>query len=228
MALEETGRSSMSTCGWTSTSMPSRGASATSRSRRADPTFAEMKVVADGDARNPQPLDQFMVNEILRAGPGAGLVEGHDDGARKAGCGQQAELIGLVGQPELGGVGAEVAPRVRLESDRQRRPPMRPAHFQRRGDDGPMPEMNPVEIAHRHHRSLRDRGGRRRIADNGKNSSHFNEVSSGEALGSMVPPDRDLGVRGKSSRAVRPAFRCGLPRRDPGQLTGCLMADASP
>jgi len=182
-----------------------------------------MEVVADGDPRNSEPLDQFMVNEILRAGPGAGLVEGHDDGAGKAGCGQQAQLGGLVGQPELGGVGAEVAPWVRLEGDRQRRPAMRPAHFQRRGDDGPVPEMNTVEIAHRHHRSLRDRGGRRRIADNGKNSSHFNEFSRvchGEPLGSVVPPNRDLGVSGKSSRAVRLTFCCGLRRRDPGSVNG--------
>ena len=154
--------------------------------RRADAAFAEMEVVADGDAGNPEPLDQFMVNEILRAGPGAGLVEGHDDGAREAGCGQQAQLIGLIGQAELGGVRAEVAPRVRLEGDCQRRPAMRPAHVQRRGDHGPVAEMNTVEIAHRHHRSLGDRGGGRGIADNGKNSSHFNEISFSRTVGRVV------------------------------------------
>jgi len=56
--------------------------------RRADPALAEMKVVADRDAADPKPLDQVMVNEILRRGPGPGLVEGHDDGAREPGSSQ--------------------------------------------------------------------------------------------------------------------------------------------
>ena len=82
--------------------MPSRGASLTKQARRADPALAEMKVVADRDAADSEPLDQVMVNEILRRGAGAGLVEGHDHGAGEPGSGQQPQLAGLVGQPELG------------------------------------------------------------------------------------------------------------------------------
>ncbi len=58
------------------------------QARRADPALAEMKVVADRDAADPEPLDQIMVNEILRRGPGAALVEGHHHGAGKPGAGQ--------------------------------------------------------------------------------------------------------------------------------------------
>ncbi len=47
-----------------------------------------MKVIADSNTADPEPLDQIVVNEILRAGAGAGLVEGHDHGAGKAGSGQ--------------------------------------------------------------------------------------------------------------------------------------------
>ena len=63
-----------------------------------------MKVVADRDAADPEPLDQIMVNEILRRGPGAGLVERHDHGAGEPGPGQKPQFSGLVGEPELGGI----------------------------------------------------------------------------------------------------------------------------
>src|ERR1700691_1056035 len=39
------------------------------KARRSDPALAEMKVVAHRDAADPKPLDQVMVNEILRRGP---------------------------------------------------------------------------------------------------------------------------------------------------------------
>src|SRR6266851_6886460 len=43
------------------------------QARRSDPALAEMKVVADRDAAYSEPLDQVMVNEILRRGAGPGL-----------------------------------------------------------------------------------------------------------------------------------------------------------
>ena len=73
------------------------------QARRADSPFAEMEVVADRDAADAEPGDQIMVNEILRRGAGAGLVEGHDDGTGEARAGQQPQLVGLVGQAELRG-----------------------------------------------------------------------------------------------------------------------------
>ena len=66
------------------------------QARRADAALAEMKVVADGNPADAQPLDQVMVNEILRRGAGAGLVEGHDHGAGQPRRGQQPQLVGLV------------------------------------------------------------------------------------------------------------------------------------
>src|SRR5271169_3627619 len=61
------------------------GRLADQKARGADPAFAEMKVIADRDAGNPEPPDQIVVNEILRRGLGADLVESHDDGAGKPG-----------------------------------------------------------------------------------------------------------------------------------------------
>ena len=142
------------------------------KARRAGAALAEMEVVADRNAADAEPPDQVMVNEILRGGAGAGLVEGHHHGAGKAGPGQQAQLVGLAGQAELRGVGAEKAARMRLERHRQRRPVMAARHLKRRGNDGAMAEMDAVEIAHRHHRPLGDRGGRGGVSDDRK-TSHF-------------------------------------------------------
>ena len=77
------------------------------KARRADAALAEMEVVADGDAADAEPADQIMVNEILCRWSGPALVEGHHHGTGKARPGQQAQLFGLVGEPELGGVRAE-------------------------------------------------------------------------------------------------------------------------
>ena len=142
------------------------------QARRADPALAEMKVVADRDAADAEPPDQIMVNEILRGGAGAGLVEGHDHGAGEAGPGQEPQLVGLVGEAELRGVGAEKAARMRLERHRQRRPVMAARHLKRGGNDRAMAEVDAVEIAHRHHRPLGNRGFRRGVADNGKTWRH--------------------------------------------------------
>jgi hypothetical protein len=49
---------------------PEPGRFADQEARRADAPLAEMKVIADRDAADAEPLDQVMVNEILRRGPG--------------------------------------------------------------------------------------------------------------------------------------------------------------
>ena len=154
------------------------GRLADQKARRADPALAEMKVVADRDAADAEPLDQVMVNEILRRGAGAGLVEGHHHGAGKPGAGQQPQLGGFVGQPELRGVRAEKAARMRLERHRQRRPAVGAPHPQGGGDHGAVAEMDAIEIAHRHHGPLGDRGRGRGVADNGKARRHFGDSSA--------------------------------------------------
>src|SRR6195256_5203245 len=88
------------------------GRLADQEARRSDPALAEMEVVTDRDTADPEPLDQIMVNEILRRGAGTALVESHHHGAGEPGPGQQPQFSGLVGEPELGAVGAEKAARV--------------------------------------------------------------------------------------------------------------------
>jgi len=156
------------------------------QARRADPALAEMKVVADRDAADPEPLDQVMVNEILRRGPGPGLVEGHHDRAREPGSGQQPQLAGLVGEAELGAVGAEKTPWMRFERHRQRRLAMRTPHAQGGGNNGAVAEVDAVEIAHRHHRSLGNGGRGRGVADNGKTRRHFRDSSTRAGCGGTV------------------------------------------
>ena len=132
-----------------------------------------MKVVADRNSADPEPLDQVMVNEILRRGPGARLVERHHDSAGKAGAGQQPELAGFVRKPELRAVRAEKAARMRLESDGKNRLSVGPAHPQGGFDDRAVAEMDAIEIAHGDDSPPRDRcigGG---VSDNGKTSCHF-------------------------------------------------------
>ena len=143
------------------------------QARRADPALAEMKVVADRDAADAEPFDQVMVNEILRRGSGARLVEGHHHGAVEPGAGQQPQLAGLVGEAELRGVRAEEAAGMRLEGHREGRPAVGAAHPQGGGDHGAVAEMDAVEIAHRDHRPSGDGGGGRGVADNSKTRGHF-------------------------------------------------------
>jgi hypothetical protein len=131
-----------------------------------------MKVIADRDAADPEPLDQVMVNEILRRGSGPGLVEGHDDGAREPGSRQQPQLSGLVGEPELGAVRAEKAARMRFERHRQRRLAVGAPHLQGSRNNGAVAEVDAVEITHGNHGSLGDSGRGRGIADHGKTGRH--------------------------------------------------------
>src|ERR1700755_2694555 len=84
--------------------------------RRADPALAEMEVVPDRDPGDSEPPDQIMVNEILRRGAGARLVESHDHGACKPRAGEQAKLGGLVAQAELRNGRREEPARMRLAS----------------------------------------------------------------------------------------------------------------
>src|SRR6202165_2698692 len=135
ITLEETGRSSISCGTLHAAPVPERRRFADQQARRSDPPLAEMKVVADRDAAYSEPFDQVMVNEILRRGPGPGLVEGYHDRARKPCSGQQPQLSGLVGKPELGRVRAEKAARVRLERYRPRGPALRAPPLESRGND---------------------------------------------------------------------------------------------
>ena len=147
------------------------------QARRADPALAEMKVVADRDAADAEPLDQVMVNEILRRGAGAGLVEGHHHGAGEPGPGQQPQLVGLVGEAELRAVRAEKAARMRLEGHGERRLAVGAAHPQGRVDHGAVAEVDAVEIAHRDHGPLGIAAAGRGVADNGKIRRHFRDSS---------------------------------------------------
>src|SRR5713101_10031093 len=201
------------------------GGLADQQAGRADPALAEMKVVADRDAADPEPLDQVMVNEILRRGPGPGLVEGHDDGAGEPGSGQQAQLSGLVGQPELGAVRTEKAARMRLERHRQRRPAVGVAHLQGRCNHGAVTEVDAIEIAHGDHGSLRDGGRGRGVADNGEAGRHFRDSSTqGSDGGGTVTwgAQRSQAGAEPASPGEASAFR------NSGRLTRCLTADASP
>ena len=140
--------------------------------RRADATLAEMKVVADRDPADAEPRDQVMVNEILRGGAGAGLVEGHHHGAGEPRSGQQPQLVGLVGEAELGAVRAEKAARMRLEGYGKGGLAVAAAHLQGGRNNGAVAQMDTVEIAHGDHRPPGDRGGRGGIADDGKTICH--------------------------------------------------------
>src|SRR5581483_10298996 len=113
---------------------------------------------------------------------------------------QQAELGGLVGQAELGSIGAEIAPRMRFEGHSKGRAAVRAAHFHRSSDHGPVAEMNTIEIAHGDHGTRRQGGRRRVVADNGKSSSHF-AINLGVICGVPKRPDRGLQAYQKSSHA---------------------------
>jgi hypothetical protein len=134
-----------------------------------------MKVVADRNATDAQALDQVMVNEILRRGSGAGLVEGHHHGTVQPRPGQQPQLAGLVGETELRAVRAEKCAGMRLEGEGESWLAVGAAHPQRGVDHGPVPKMNAVEIAHGDHRPTGDLGGGGGVSDNGKTSRHFRD-----------------------------------------------------
>ena len=159
-----------------------------------------------------------MVNEILRRGPGAGLVEGHHDSAGEPGSGQQRSLAASSVSRNWGVLGLKKLARVRLERHRQRRLAMRPAHLEGRSDNGPVSEVNAVEITHRHHRSLGDRGRRGGIADKIKPDVILGIFQRRWGWGR----DRDLGRR-EVERARKPTPWPGRSFfRRPGRLTGCL------
>lgn len=175
-----------------------------------------MEVVADRDAAHAEAPDQVMVNEILRGGPGTGLVEGHDDGAGKSGAGQQAQLGPLVRQAELRGVRAEKPARMRLEGQRQRRAALGPSHLQGRRNHRPVAEMDAVEIAHGDDSAPGNRGNRRDVADNGKMLDHQGNSRTGGTGrdGGLTRPMKSSG----RMRPLEPDFNSsGTP-----QLTRCL------
>src|SRR5271155_1906002 len=106
-----------------------------------------MKVVADRNAADSQPLDEIVVNKVLRRGLSAGLVEGHHHRPRQSGRGQKAKFSGLVGKAELRGVWAEITPRVRFEGHRENRLAVREPHAQGSVNHGAVAEVNAIEIA---------------------------------------------------------------------------------
>src|SRR5882724_1641237 len=145
-----------------------------------------------------------MVNEILRAGSGAALVERHHHGTVEPGPGQQPQLAGLVGKAELRAVRAEETARMRLESDGKRRFSVGPAHLQGSCDDRAVAQMDAVEIAHGDDRPARDRvigGG---VADNGKTSCHYRGSWPGfcqDSLGNWVFRERGWTVTRRPLRS---------------------------
>src|SRR3984885_3433788 len=155
-----------------------------------------MKVVADRNAADSEPLDKIVVNKILRRGFGAALVESQDHGARESRCGQKAELCSLIGETELRGVRAEIASRMRLEGHRESRSAMGQPHAPGGVNDRTMAKMDAVEIAHCDHHSLGDGGRRAGVADHGKFGGHL------QSLSSYGRTDRDVARWTKSSRGV--------------------------
>ena len=113
---------------------------------------------------------------------------------------------------------------MRLEGQRQRGAAMRAADLERGGDDGPVTEVNAVEIAHRHHGPPGDRGRFGGVADDNKIGRHCWRSCKGI---SGCGRDRDVTSRAKSSRAEIEAFRQVYRVSRGGRLTRCLRADAS-
>ena len=187
----------------------------------------------------PSRCDQVMVNEILRGGAGAGLVEGHHHGAVEPRSGQQPQLVGLVGEAELGAVRAEKAARMRLEGHGKGRLAVAAAHLQGGRNDGAVAEMDTVEIAHGDHRPPGDRVRRGGVADNGKTICHcrhswqrFCTVLGRASRQASVPasrlvrilrPDRDLAAASKSSGRGSHQIGCNLGA---ARLTRCLTPAA--
>src|ERR1700716_3072654 len=105
---------------------------------------------------------------------------------------------GLFGLKKLRGCGSEgTTRRGRGEGHRQRGPAVGAPHLQGGRNNGAVAEMHAIEIAHRHHRSLRNGGRGRGVADNGKTERHFRDSSTRAGGGR----DRDLVAPTKSSRA---------------------------
>ena len=196
------------------------------QARRADATFAEMKIVADRDPADSEPLDELMVNEILRRGPGARLVEGHHHGAGKPRPGQQPQLVSLVGEAELRAVRAEKTAWMRLEGDGKRRLSMGPAHPQGGLDHRAVAQMDAIEIAHGDHGAPGDLRGRGGVSNNGKTSCHCRDSSG------ILQRFLGLGERGRTVTRRRPGSQAdALPSKRTqsacARLTRCLTPDAS-
>src|SRR5271154_4090876 len=136
-----------------------------------------MKVVADRNAADSEPFDEIVVNKVLRRRLGAPFVKGHDDSACEARARQQSELSGLVGETELRAVRAEKASWVGFECHRECWLVMRETHTKGSVNDRSVAEMNAIEIAHRNHRSLGDRGCGAGIADHSKIGGHLEILS---------------------------------------------------
>ena len=191
------------------------------KARRADAVLAEMKVVADRRAADPEPPDEIMVNEILRRGLGAAPCRRSSPRRpqvrspakrRSLAASSVRRNRGVCGLKKRRGCGSKVsAPAGRPSAMRAR---------QRRVDDRAVAEMNAVEIAHGDHRR-RGSGRTAAIADHGKViDRRFQNHCDWRA-------DRDLGRWTKSSGGLLGFAACPLAV-GAGSVNGLFnMADAS-
>ena len=90
--------------------------------RRSGAARAEMEIKADRRAADREPLDQDALDEFLGGEAGKRRVEGEHDRAVEPGRGEEPQFAGLVGQAEQRLVRVEEGARMRLESQRRRRP----------------------------------------------------------------------------------------------------------
>ncbi len=122
IAPEEMRRPSSSTAGTMSTAKCRRAPSAASRSGVPARFLPKRKSIADGGARDAEPMQQDVVDEVLGRGLRQRGVEGQHDRAVEPGAGEQAQLGALVGQAEQRLLRPEEAARMRLEGQRRSRP----------------------------------------------------------------------------------------------------------
>src|SRR5262249_40481288 len=114
---------------------------------RASAIEAEMKIKADGDARDGKAVDQNAGNEVLRGKASERRVEAQHDRAAEPGRGQKPQLRALVGQPEQRLLGAKERAGMRLEGQRRRFAPGGFGARQRPPDHGAGGATHAREIA---------------------------------------------------------------------------------
>src|SRR5690606_18404909 len=117
--------------------------------RAARPPLAEMKIVADHDAADPQPSDQFAKDELFGGAAGESRVEGLYHHTVEAGCREEPELGRLRREPEGRRVRHEEAAGMRLEGERKGRESAGAGAVEGEAERGAMAAVQAVEIADR-------------------------------------------------------------------------------
>ena len=112
-----------------------------------------MEIEADRDARGGKSVDQHLFDECGRFQSRERVIELHHDGAVEAGRGEQAQLLGGIGQVEQRLARIEESARMRLEGQRRRRASERAGAPDGGCDHGAMAAVHALEIAHRHDRA---------------------------------------------------------------------------